>query len=203
MAEPNSAPTPGAEISQAAPRRGVPLWAQIIVWVVLLGLLTIVAFGLRRTQQGTVQVGDVIPDFTLSFFDGYTYQGKTEVKLSELKGKIIVVNFWASWCKPCEQEAAELESAWKFYEKIQDNQVIFVGADYVDTEPEARGYLKKFDITYPNGPDLGTKISQMFRIQGVPETYFIDQTGKLVYAQIGPFASESEIHAIIDPLIKK
>ena len=203
MAEPNSVPKPGAEISQAAPRRGVPLWAQIIVWVVLLGLLTIVAFGLRRTQQGTVQVGDVIPDFTLSFFDGYTYQGKTEVKLSELKGKIIVVNFWASWCKPCEQEAAELESAWKFYEKIQDNQVIFVGADYVDTEPEARGYLKKFDITYPNGPDLGTKISQMFRIQGVPETYFIDQTGKLVYAQIGPFASESEIHAIIDPLIKK
>ena len=72
-----------------------------------------------------------------------------------------------------------------------------------DTEPEALGYLKKFEITYPNGPDLGTRISQMFRIQGVPETYFIDQTGKLVYAQIGPFASEADIHAIIDPMIKK
>jgi cytochrome c biogenesis protein CcmG/thiol:disulfide interchange protein DsbE len=201
MTETETAPGMGAGISQGAPKRGVPLWAQIIVWVALLGLLTVVALGLRRTQQGTVQVGDTIPEFTLSFFDGYQYQGKSEVKLSELKGKIIVVNFWASWCKPCEQEAAEMEAAWRFYEPA--GQVVFIGADYVDTEPEARGYLKKFAITYPNGPDLGTRISQMFRIQGVPETYFIDQTGKLVYAQIGPFSSEAEIHAIIDPLIKK
>ena len=94
-----------------------------------------------------------------------------------------------------------MEAAWRAY---QDNpDVLFVGADYVDTEPEARGYLKKFDITYPNGPDLGTRISQMFRIKGVPETYFIDRDGKLAYVQIGPFASESEIHAIIDPLLKK
>jgi len=204
MAEIHTAPASGAGISQdAPPRRGVPVWAQIIVWVALLGLLTIVALGLRRTQQGTVQVGDSIPDFTLTFFDGYNYQGKSEVKLSELKGKVIVVNFWASWCKPCEQEAAEMEAAWRFYDQAQAGQVVFIGADYVDTEPEARGYLKKFEITYPNGPDLGTRISQMFRIQGVPETYFIDQTGKLVYAQIGPFGSEAEIHAIIDPLIKK
>ena len=57
--------------------------------------------------------------------------------------------------------------------------------DYVDTEPEARAYLEKFDISYPNGPDLGTKVSQLFRIKGVPETYFIDQTGVLRYVQVG------------------
>lgn len=94
-----------------------------------------------------------------------------------------------------------MEAAWKAYAESGD--VIFVGADYVDTEPEARGYLTKFEITYPNGPDLGTRISQMFRIKGVPETYFIDRDGHLAYVQIGPFASEAEIHAIIDPLIKK
>jgi cytochrome c biogenesis protein CcmG, thiol:disulfide interchange protein DsbE len=187
--------------TNSVPRRGVPVWAQVIVWVALLGLLVIVALGLRRSQQGSVQVGDTIPDFTLTFFDGYTYQGKTDVKLSELRGKVVVINFWASWCKPCEQEAPDLESAWNSYEP--GGQVVFVGADYVDTEPEARGYLKKFAISYPTGPDLGTRISQMFRITGVPETYIIDQNGKLAYAKIGPFVSEAEIHASIDPLIKK
>jgi cytochrome c biogenesis protein CcmG/thiol:disulfide interchange protein DsbE len=193
-----------SEITPAAspaPRRGVPLWAQIIVWVALLALLTLVAFGLRRSQQKPIKVGDTLPDFGLVFFDGYQLQGKSDVQLSALRGKVVVINFWASWCKPCEQEAAEMQAAWSSYEL--GGQVVFVGVDYVDTEPEARGYLKKFGITYPNGPDLGTRISQMFRITGVPETYFVDKDGKLAYAQIGPFTTEAEIHAIIDPLIKK
>ncbi len=185
--------------TNVAPRRGVPVWVQVIVWVALLALLVIVALGLRRAQQGTVQPGDQIPNFTLTLFDGYTYAGASEVNLVDLQGKVVVINFWASWCKPCEQEAAEIESAWRFYEPT--GKVVFLGADYVDTEPEARGYLKKFDITYPNGPDLGTRISQMFRIKGVPETYFIDQTGKLVYVQVGPFQSEEQIRSIIDQLL--
>jgi len=80
--------------------------------------------------------------------------------------------------------------------------VSFIGADYVDTEPEARAYLEKFGITYPNGPDLGTKVSQLFRIKGVPETYFLDQDGVLRHVQVGPFTSVDEIKAIIDPMIR-
>ena len=80
-------------------------------------------------------------------------------------------------------------------------QVVFVGADYVDTEPEARVYLQKYGITFANGPDMGTKISQLFRIKGVPETYFIDKTGVLRYVQVGPFLSVGDIQKQIDLLL--
>jgi len=178
------------------PKRGVSLWVQVVIWVFVVALLLLVAVTLNKRQQGTVQPGDTIPDFTLPLFSGYEYQGQSEVKLSDFSGKVVVLNFWASWCKPCEQEAAELQEAWEFYES--NGEVIFVGADYVDTEPEARAYLKKFGITFFNGPDMGTKISQTFRIQGVPETYFIDQEGTLYYIKIGPFISVDEIKSIID-----
>jgi len=176
-------------------KRGVPLWAQISIWVFLVALLVLVGIILGKRQQGNVQPGDKIPDFSLPLFSGYEYAGKSEVKLSDFQGKVVVLNFWASWCKPCEQEAAELEEAWKSYEA--DGRVVFLGADYVDTEPEARAYLKKFGITFSNGPDMGTKISQMFRISGVPETYFIDPNGVLYYVKIGPFVSVDEIKSIV------
>ncbi len=184
-----------------APRRGVPLWVQILIWVFLIGLLAIVAMGLRRAQQGTVQPGQKIENFSLPLFSGYELDGQNEIKLENLRGKVVVLNFWASWCKPCEQEAAEMQAAWKEYEPT--GKVVFLGADYVDTEPNARVYLKKFGITYANGPDLATKISQYFRIKGVPETYFIDQEGVLRYVQVGPFSSADQIRTQIDALLSE
>lgn len=187
------------ETSNTAPKRGVPLWVQITIWVILAGLLILVAITLGKRQQGTVQPGEKIPDFTLSLYSGYEFEGRAEVRLSELEGRVVVLNFWASWCKPCEQEAAELEQAWQAYASSGD--VVFLGADYVDTEPEARIYLQKFGVTYATGPDLATRISQLFRIQGVPETYFIDKQGVLQYVKIGPFSSVEEITGQIDKLL--
>lgn len=188
------------ESTNTAPeRKGVPLWAQVIIWMFLAGLLVIVAMGLNRAQQGTIQPGQKVESFTLPLFSGYEYDGKSEVQLSELQGKVVVINFWASWCKPCEQEAAELQQAWTEYEPT--GEVVFLGVDYVDTEPEARVYLKKFGITFPNGPDLATSISQYFRIKGVPETYFIDRDSVLHYVQVGPFTSIQQIRDIVDPML--
>ncbi len=180
--------------------RRVPTWAQSLIWIILAGLLLLVGLGLRRSQEGTVQPGDRIPDFTLTFFSGYEYNGLPKISNSELRGKVVLINFWASWCKPCEQEAPFLEQAWRHYEN--DGRVVFLGVDYVDTEPQARVFLKKFGNTYPNGPDTGTAISQLFRIKGVPETYFIDQNGVLQYVKVGPFTSVNEIHSILDGIIK-
>lgn len=192
------------ETSIPASRRGVPLWAQIIVWVFLVGLLVIVAVALQRRQEGTVQPGAAIDDFTFVLFEGHEYNGQNQINFSDLRGKVVVINFWASWCKPCEQEAADLEAAWKEY--APTGQVVFIGADYVDTPNEANIYLKKFNITYPNGEDRDLQherpLSQYFRITGVPETYFIDKNGVLQYVKVGPFSSIDQIRAQIDPLLK-
>jgi cytochrome c biogenesis protein CcmG/thiol:disulfide interchange protein DsbE len=186
--------------SVTAPKRGVPLWVQIIVWIGLLALLGLLAAGLLKAKNPILAVRSSVPDFTLTLYSGYEYNNVLEVKLSDLRGKVVLVNFWASWCQPCRTEAAELETAWESYAK--KGQVVFLGVDYVDTEPEARAYMSDFNISYPNGPDMGTRISQIFnRNLGVPETYVVDQQGILRFIQIGPFQSVAEIQSVIDPLL--
>lgn len=160
----------------------------ILVWVLLFGLLTVVGLGLIRTQQGNIGVGANVPDFELTTFDG------ASIKMSELRGQVVVINFWASWCVPCEQEAAELEMA---SQQFKDQGMVFLGVNYVDTEREALAYLDRFGITYANGPDLGTRISQAFRIRGVPETYIVGRDGRVERVQIGPYLSLGQIVASV------
>jgi len=163
------------------------LWGGLIVFLVILGV------GLFRSQQGQVNVGEPAPDFELISFKGEKYQ------LSDLKGNVVVINFWASWCESCKPEAKDLEDAYQSY--LSRGDVIFLGIDYVDTEPEALAYLEEFGVTYPNGPDLKTSISQAYRIRGVPETFIIDKNGTIAFVKIGPFQSLAEILSIIDPLL--
>jgi len=186
--------TQSEPIKTKASGRGLPIWAIVLAFAVLGGFLLFLGLGVKRSQDGPILIGQTVPPIYLTTFDGQA------IKTTDLKGKVIVLNFWASWCLPCAGEAADLQEAWNHYEP--GGKVVFMGVDYVDTEPEARGYLAKYNITYSNGPDMRTVISQTFHIQGVPETYFIDQEGHLAYAQIGPFSSFQEITNVIDPLLK-
>lgn len=172
----------------AVPLRRGRRWTAVLAWAALLGLLGVVGAGLVRSQGGPVGVDTPAPDFSLMTFDGRT------VSLSDLRGQVVVINFWASWCKPCEEEAEFLEQAYRMF---KDQGVVFLGVDYVDTEREALAYIERFDITYPNGPDLGTRISQAFRIGGVPETFVVRPDGTIDSVQIGPYPSlESVIEAV-------
>lgn len=151
----------------------------ILTFALVLALLGLLGWGLAKAQKGPVEDGPA-PDFTLQGFDGNT------VTLNDLRGQVVVINFWASWCPPCREEAAYLERTWR---KYKDQGVVFIGVDYVDTEKAALAYIEEFDITYINGPDIGTLISDAYNIQGVPETFFIAKNGEVRGVHIGPIFS--------------
>lgn len=181
--------------AEARPARRVRWW-QILVFLAVLVLLALVALQMRHNgplAAAQVGAGETAPGFTVQTFDGKT------VSLSDLHGKVVLVNFWASWCIPCSQEAPDLQNTWQQY---KDHGVVFVGVDYVDTETEARSYLSRYAITYFNGPDLGTRVSQAYRIRGVPETYIVDKNGTLRATFIGP-VTQDQIRAKIDPLLNE
>ncbi len=148
----------------------------IIAFALILGLLAVLGWRMYKISQGQVDSG-MAPDFTLTSFDGET------ITLSELRGQVVIVNFWASWCPPCREEAPYLEATWR---KYKDQGVVFIGVDYVDTETAALAYIEEFDITYFNGPDVGTRISYAYNMQGVPETFFIAKNGEIRGVKIGP-----------------
>ncbi len=149
----------------------------------LLGLMAVMAVNLTKVESVELQ-GRQAPDFTLTLFDQFE---QDQMALSELRGQVVVVNFWASWCVECYKEAALLEQAWQDH---RDQGVVFVGVDYLDTDKEGLAYMEKYGITYPSGPDLGSKISKDYAITGVPETFFIDRDGNIAHVQIGPIERE-------------
>jgi len=151
-------------------------YGSILSTVLLISLVGFLAWSMSKNQRGQVHQGPA-PDFSLTRFDGET------LTLSKLRGRVVVINFWASWCPPCREEAAYLEQTWR---KYKEQGVILIGIDYADTEVQALAYIEEFNITYFNGPDLGTRISQEYNMQGVPETYYVDKNGELRGIHIGP-----------------
>lgn len=162
--------------------------------IVLLGAVLLIAavFGFALLQQNQTQpTSGPAPDFTLTTLDG------AQIRLSDLKGRIVVLNFWASWCGPCRDEAPMLETLWQQY---QDKGVIFVGAAWTDTEKGAQSFIREFNQTYPNGLDIGTKMADNYHIIGVPETFVIDQNGEVAKFFMVPLEA-GVLEPILDQLV--
>jgi len=153
-----------------------------------------------RSRYAAQPVSGTAPDFTLALYPGYDGGlGRPQVRLSDLRGQIVFINFWASWCVSCREEQPVLERIWQRY---RARGVVFVGIDYVDTEPQALKYLAEFKVTYPNGPDLGTRVSSRYRIRGVPESFLVDRQGNIVWFKLAP-VSERELAAELDRVLAK
>ena len=164
--------------------------SSIVLLISVVVIVIIIGTALGRQLQ-TQPTSGPAPDFTMTTFDG------EDVTLSDYRGQVVVVNFWASWCDPCRDEAPILQSLW---ERYRDRGVVLVGVAYLDLESAALDFIDEFGITYPNGPDVGSEISRDYNIEGVPETFIIDQTGDIAYFAIAPIR-EGQLDPTIDRLL--
>jgi len=172
------------------PRRSVRLW-QVIFVVIMVAFAGILAFRLWDTDTTQQRASGPAPNFTFTTFDGQ------KINTADLKGKGVVVNFWASWCDPCRDEAAFMQEAAQ-HEK--DKGIVFLGLDYLDQEPQAKAYLAQYGITYPSGPDIQSQAARQYGIKGVPETYFVSPQGEIVQAVIGPVTSAAQLEGFLNKI---
>lgn len=128
------------------------------------------------------------PQFTLPRINGIPgIPDGTTVSLASLKGKVVVLNFWASWCIPCKQESPRLQEAYVTY---KDQGVVVLGVDAQDFSGDARSFARKYGLTYPIVHDGSGKTLSPYGVTGFPETFFVDRQGNLVGQRI-----EGEISA--------
>jgi cytochrome c biogenesis protein CcmG/thiol:disulfide interchange protein DsbE len=155
----------------------------VAVLLVLLGV-RVASAGRADGLASAVRAGKrpAAPVFALRRLDG-----RGTVDLAALRGRVVLLNFWASWCAPCKQEAAKLEAAWR---RWRGRGVVFVGIDAQDFDSDARRFIGKHGITYLNVHDGAGATAARYGVSGFPETWLVDRRGRLVAHVAGPLGSE-------------
>lgn len=171
------------------PRKRFPLLAGGLIFLVMIGLLVILAVQMKASRVTSLEVGQQVRDFSITTFDGQQFT------LSEQAGRIVLLNFWSSWCASCDEEGAALEQVWQEVEP--GGEILFLGVNYVDTDKDSMAFLERYNITYPNGADLGSRIANYFKVDAVPETYLINPDGTLAAIQIGPFTTPDQVREFL------
>lgn len=168
----------------AGPWRGRSLIATAIVAVVTVLLGLFLGFGLGR-DPGVVPSAlerRPAPPFALRTLDG-----SEVVRLADLRGHVVVVNFWASWCGPCRGEAPVLQAAW---ERYRDRGVVVIGISFEDTPAAGLKFARQYGKTYPLLADPGSRTAIDYGVFGIPETFLIGPDGRVAFKHTGPVTYE-------------
>ncbi len=169
---------------------------KILAPLAVFPLLLLLAYGFWTDPRNVPSplIEKPAPPFALTLFDG------EHLSLDGLRGKVVVVNFWASWCFPaCYEEAPVLEGTWRVY---KDRDVVVVGVNVQDTEKAAHEFMDRFKFTFPNGPDPRGKISIDYGVYGIPETFVLDKEGRIAYKHIGAVTADG-LTAQIEGLLRR
>ncbi len=147
------------------------LFLSILVSVSLLLSDIQKASGQDREKNIGVNVGNIAPDFTLKDLKG------SEVQLSKLRGKKVMINFWATWCPPCRQEMPEIEKF--FQEKKEDIEILAINIDGGATN-NVDEFIKKMKITFPVVLDEKDRVNERYKVMTIPTTFFVDENGVII-----------------------
>ncbi len=160
--------------------RPLKLTGQLVALACVAGLLGLLVWRLTH-QEHAPRVGAAAPAFTLR-----RLAGPGTVSLATLRGKPVVLNFWASWCIPCKTEATALERAWTEY---RSRGVVFVGVDFHDVTGDAQRFVAAHRLTFPIVQDGSGNVTSSYGITQVPETYVLDRSGRVVAHLAGPITA--------------
>lgn len=156
---------------------------KLLIILAVAGLAIALGIGALLLTQGSnglpansSEAREAAPNFELALLDGKSF------KLSDYKGKPVLINFFASWCLPCREEMPVLE---KIIGDYQPKGVVFVGIAVDDTEEKMKDFIARYKVTFPVGLDKTSEIQKSFGLYGIPTTYFIDKEGVINYFHSG------------------
>ena len=162
----------------------------VVSLLLLVAVITVLALGFRRDPHDikTGTIGHPAPAFDLERLDG-----AGQLSLAQYQGKVVVLNFWASWCIPCKQENPALAAV---YERYRTSDAALIGVVYQDSPEAARAYTERMGNTWPSVLDPDGRTAIAFGVFGIPETFFIGPDGVIAGRHIGPIDELTLINGI-------